>query len=83
MEDKNCDCQAWKISASQIFNAQTIVANKGIPYTGEFFKFCSWCGEPLNQEVAVNTKPCGYCEGATAIGLSRFCERCGRALLYH
>ena len=44
-------CKDWEEAMPQIDNAIVVsCVSHGLPYTGKNFRFCPWCGSPINRE---------------------------------
>ena len=44
-----CDCPGWAKSQGQIHSAQVLAFTHGMPYTGDRYRFCAWCGRDLSR----------------------------------
>ena len=51
-----CNCEGWKKSANQIFEAQIFASTHEIKYTGNIWKYCPWCSKPLEEEKTEKDK---------------------------
>lgn len=40
-----CNCEMWKDNYPMLENITMISSIHGVKWTGEFFKFCPWCGK--------------------------------------
>lgn len=52
---KICSCDKWKANMP-ILNGMTVLGSlHGMPYSGEIFEYCPWCGEKLKEETDEET----------------------------
>ena len=45
-----CDCEGWKKNSDALTSIFFMAENHSCPYCGELFKFCPWCGKPLEKD---------------------------------
>ncbi len=46
---KRCTCNAWVANIPKIDGICGLAANHRMPYDGELFNFCPWCGKELEK----------------------------------
>jgi len=53
----DCDCVGWQVSMRHIVAAQLLAANHRMPYTGNVFEYCPWCGKLRAELSEVGQQP--------------------------
>lgn len=72
----DCKCEGWQNNIDHIMNAEVHMnLSHGIEYTGDSFKFCPWCGEPLNKAVEHGRADCTNIQNCVHIDIET-CAEC-------
>ena len=53
-----CDCKDWQEGMKQLTNAQMMSElHHGAKYTATQFRYCPWCGQEFQGEIACKSNP--------------------------